>query len=595
MGMCCGQTVQTAPPAEVVLKGKVRDFPDTSDNGFTAHPHFYGSRDFQVGCSSKEQGVSIAQPDIDTTDDMGDTTRFKGDNRGPKLISPLDPRVAGCFAPVGRFKEWYNDRPVGDVNRPFLIDIHLTRNPTTGMYEYIDDLFFPIDSGKIFTRLGPLPPYGDKLSGGFGSFLFSQHNFGFTMELHTSFTYFKGAHQVFNFAGDDDVWVYFNGKRVIDLGGIHDTQPAVLNLDDIAASIGLQDSLVYPFDLFFAERHTGASRLHITTSLLLEPQLHKPILPPDRWFDGQISLTLVPPGDGVTLHFTTDGSTPTTASQPYSGPITLANPTAVKARAYLPNWVPSAVMTEVYTDAGTLPLPVADPRGGGFVGSQIASLSVPGHLGAQIRYTTDGSEPTEQSRLYTDLLVFAATTTLKARAYEQDWKPSGIMSETYALLAAGVRAVYVGFDGDGRIDGAVIRLDIPVAALPSLVRLVDPVTKAPLILESSHISMGAITDILIVRFPDRPFAEGAVFTTGPLGSFPNAPDSATALSRSPIRPGPFLSRRCPTTRRDPRIRLPWTLLSASPSTWRKSGPATCGLSKSSATASRKRGLSKSPR
>jgi hypothetical protein len=94
---------QITPPAELVLKGKVRDFVETNPTRFPAHPHFYGSRVHQVGCSSQEAGINIAQVDLDTTNDLGDTAVFKGDNRGPKLVSPLDARVAQCFDPVSRF------------------------------------------------------------------------------------------------------------------------------------------------------------------------------------------------------------------------------------------------------------------------------------------------------------------------------------------------------------------------------------------------------------------------------------------------------------------------------------------------------------
>src|SRR5690606_17982140 len=101
------------PPAELVLKGKVRDFIE----GNRAkpldphHPHFFGDKDYQTGCSSQGLGVSIVNLDIDTTDLAGDTSVFRGDHRGPRLVSDLDPRVAGCYDPVSRFADWYNDVP----------------------------------------------------------------------------------------------------------------------------------------------------------------------------------------------------------------------------------------------------------------------------------------------------------------------------------------------------------------------------------------------------------------------------------------------------------------------------------------------------
>gem|GEM_PF-1103504 len=610
LGLALGQAV---PPAELLLKGKVRDFIEDNPTRTPIHPHFYGNRPYEANCSSQEAAVNIVQSNIDTTNDIGDTSIFKGDNRGPKLISPLDPKVAQCFDPVARFGDWYNDRPTGDVNRSFLIDIKFTRNPATGNYEYFNDEFFPIDNGKTFLQLGPNPPFGQLLPAPNNI-----HNFGFTMEFHANFTYFKGGKQTFTFRGDDDVWVFFNGKRVIDLGGIHPSQDASVNLDDVAAAIGLQDSLVYPLDFFFAERHTTTSKLRITTSLELEPTLSRPVVTPGRFFDGQISVTATHPSSAVILYYTTDGSTPDANSQRYTGPITLsatttlkiiatrpgyrnsevvteiftkmqtvatpiANPagkifvdpigvtltvgtpdavihytldgstpdstspiytaaltfsktTTLTARAYLANWVPSAVMQEIYTDASTLVPPVADPKGGGFVGSQTVALSVPGHAGADIRYTLDGSEPALSSPLYSVPLKFTASVTLKAKAFQQDWKPSQVMVENYARLAQAVKAVYVDFDGNGKIDGAVIHLDISAAGVPASLRLIDPFSNAPLLLPSSYVTQGNVAgtiggqggDVLIVRFPDKQFTPGTSFPEAMLGAFPDVAGYASA-------------------------------------------------------------------
>ncbi|MDB5103670.1 MAG: hypothetical protein JWP91_1359 [Fibrobacteres bacterium] len=589
---------QTTPPAELILKGKVRDFIEDNPTRTPIHPHFYGNRAHLAGCNAQEAGVNIAQLAIDTTNDLGDTSVFKGDNRGPKLVAPLDPKVAACFEPVSRFNEWYNDRTAGDVNRAFLIDIKFTRNPVSGVYEYFDDEFFPIDNGKPYRQLGANPTFGHLLAAPNNI-----HNYGFTMEFHANFTYFKGTGQKFTFRGDDDVWVFINGKRVIDLGGMHPAQDAGFDLDAVAAANGLQDSLVYPLDFFFAERHTTTSKLRITTTLELEPLLGKPVVTAGRYFEGQVQVTMTHSSPAAVLHYTTDGSTPTASSPIYAGPITLsatatvkvmavrpgyrnsevatetftkmetvatpkaeppgqifvdplqvaltvATPGAVirytlngsdpdgtspvysgpltvsvtttlKAKAFLADWVASGVMTEIYTDASTLPPPVASPAGIGFVGSQIVSLSVPGHPDAQIRFTLDGAEPTSSSPLYAAALTFTGTTTLKAKAFKKDWKTSQTMTERYERLAAAVKAVYVDFDGDGRIDGAVVRLDIPVPGIPASIRLVDPFNRAALVVGSSAISKGASDDQLVVRFPDGQFTPGTRFPTEALGSFPD--------------------------------------------------------------------------
>lgn len=51
--------------------------------------------------------------------------------------------------------------------------------------------------------------------------------------------------------------------------------------------------------------------------------------------------------------------------------------------------------------------------------------------GATIRYTTDGTEPTESSAAYVEPIALTATTTFKARAFKEGREPSGIVAATY--------------------------------------------------------------------------------------------------------------------------------------------------------------------
>lgn len=91
------------------------------------------------------------------------------------------------------------------------------------------------------------------------------HNYSFTMELHSTFTYNRDL--IFEFLGDDDVWAFINGKLAMDIGGIHGAEAGEIELNEIAQTFGLQEGRTYPFDFFFAERHTTNSRIKITTNL----------------------------------------------------------------------------------------------------------------------------------------------------------------------------------------------------------------------------------------------------------------------------------------------------------------------------------------
>jgi fibro-slime domain-containing protein len=51
------------------------------------------------------------------------------------------------------------------------------------------------------------------------------------------------------------------------LGGVHGPESAVVDIDAIAAQIGITPGNAYPFDFFFAERHTSDSNFRMETTL----------------------------------------------------------------------------------------------------------------------------------------------------------------------------------------------------------------------------------------------------------------------------------------------------------------------------------------
>lgn len=140
------------------------------------------------------------------------------------------------------FDQWY--RNVKDVNQPFVLEVFFA--PMNGTTSFQSRAFFPLD-GKGF---------GNETRG---------HNFHFTTEIHTQFRYQGG--EVFNFTGDDDVWIFINQQLLVDLGGVHSAQSAQVDIDKAASRIGITKGQVYPFDMFQAERHTSESNFRADTNL----------------------------------------------------------------------------------------------------------------------------------------------------------------------------------------------------------------------------------------------------------------------------------------------------------------------------------------
>lgn len=159
---------------------------------------------------------------------------------------PLLANGQGQIQSAASFSQWFVDTP--GINTRIDSTIALT-NVSGNTYQFSSSSFFPLD-GLGFGNQG------------------AAHNYSFTAHVG-----WVGAVtdllNNFTFTGDDDVWVFANGKLLIDLGGVHGSISKSVSGADLLALAGAGLGEDIDFDLFFAERHTVASNFTLTTDIAI--------------------------------------------------------------------------------------------------------------------------------------------------------------------------------------------------------------------------------------------------------------------------------------------------------------------------------------
>jgi hypothetical protein len=120
--------------------------------------------------------------------------------------------------------------------------------------------------------------------------------------------------------------------------------------------------------------------------------------------------------NGARIHYTTDGTAPTSSSAMYTSPLTFTTTTTLKAVATKGSQT-SEIGTFNYTQA-TPPETVTATPGDGtvFTGSESVTLATT-TAGATIYYTTNGTDPTTASTIFSSAIPITASTQIRAMAW----------------------------------------------------------------------------------------------------------------------------------------------------------------------------------
>lgn len=253
-GFTC-TTVASVLPDELVVPVIYRDF-RSQQSGTNVDPTFHP--DFNPPPTGAHLGI---------------TTNYL-DSDGKPVWNASDNGVGSGGFPESStsFAAWYRTSPalLADGNIEVVQELSLTRPDASrfpNRYRFASSSFFPLDDDGWELQSPPLQELP----------LTNGHNFGFTTEVHYFFVY--QGDEVLRFQGDDDLWVFVDGRLCMDIGGIHGATSGVMSFDpavtdgnnarqDIVdaciSDLGLEVGRVYEVSIFHAERHVTQSNFELT-------------------------------------------------------------------------------------------------------------------------------------------------------------------------------------------------------------------------------------------------------------------------------------------------------------------------------------------
>ena len=178
------------------------------------------------------------------------------------------------------------------------------------------------------------------------------------------------------------------------------------------------------------------------------------IAPASGTFTGEMKITLTSATPGAHIRYTLDGTEPGDTSLLFRPPLILTSSATLRTRAFFSDYEPSDVASAAFTLNPMTPakpaapkaaapqpvmpkavtkavMPNIQPQGGSSVGSVKVTLSTT-TPNAKIRYTVDGTEPTERAPAG-KAVTLTKSATLTAKAFRNGYEASDPVSATFTV------------------------------------------------------------------------------------------------------------------------------------------------------------------
>ena len=203
----------------------------------------------------------------------------------------------------------------------------------------------------------------------------------------------------------------------------------------------------------------------LTATFFVEPA--NPVISPvsGTTFDNSLSVSISCPTEGATIYYTTNGIDPTAASTEYRR-FRIYGRTTVKAVAEK-NGMLSEVVTAEYA-LGRCVDPVISLADGTEFTHSNQVVSIAWNNDGVLRYTLDGSDPTEESAVYEGPFTFSESVVLKAKVFNDDFFDSSVVTASLTRVWENVATPVV--DAAPSFTGSKTKVIISCATEGAIVR-----------------------------------------------------------------------------------------------------------------------------